>query len=66
MLYTGKRVDGEEAARIGRCDRLVPLADLRAALAREKAEQDRLVKTEDWGEGVRASAERREPEFVGR
>jgi enoyl-CoA hydratase/carnithine racemase len=100
MLYTGKRVDGEEAARVGLCDRLVPLADVRdaaiafageiaasaplavrsirqtmrghlatqvrAALAREKAEQDRLVQTEDWAEGVRASAERREPEFVGR
>jgi len=100
MLYTGKRVDGEEAARIGLCDRLVPLADLRdaatslaaeiatsaplavrsirqtmrghlapavrAALVREKAEQDRLFQTEDWAEGVRATAERREPEFVGR
>src|SRR5579859_4322115 len=53
MLYTGKRVDGDEAFRIGLCDRLVPLADVRghlaaavrAALAREKTEQDRLVQT---------------------
>ena len=39
---------------------------VRAALAREKVEQDRLVQTEDWTEGVRATAERRDPEFVGR
>jgi enoyl-CoA hydratase/carnithine racemase len=31
MLYTGKRIDGEEAARIGLCDRLVPLAEVRSA-----------------------------------
>jgi enoyl-CoA hydratase/carnithine racemase len=31
MLYTGRRVDGEEAARVGLCDRLVPLADVRDA-----------------------------------
>ncbi len=31
MLYTGRRVPGEEAAVIGLCDRLVPLADVRAA-----------------------------------
>jgi len=30
MLYTGRRVGGEEAHRMGLCDRLVPLADVRA------------------------------------
>ena len=33
---------------------------------REKAEQDRLQKTEDWKEGTRAMAERRNPAFRGR
>jgi enoyl-CoA hydratase/carnithine racemase len=100
MLYTGERIDGEEAARVGLCDRLVPLpevrsaavalageiaasaplavrsiratmrgplaAEVRAALEREKAEQDRLRVTADWLEGVRASAERRTPVFLGR
>jgi enoyl-CoA hydratase/carnithine racemase len=100
MLYTGKRIDGEEAARIGLCDRLVPLAEVRsaavalageiaasaplavrsiratmrfpqasevkAALEREKTEQERLRATADWLEGVRASGERREPVFLGR
>jgi 2-(1,2-epoxy-1,2-dihydrophenyl)acetyl-CoA isomerase len=31
MLYTGQRVPGEEAVRIGLCDRLAPAASLRAA-----------------------------------
>jgi enoyl-CoA hydratase/carnithine racemase len=100
MLYTGKRIDGEEAARIGLCDRLVPLAEVRgasmavageiaasaplavrsiratmrlpqasevkAAMEREKTEQERLRATADWLEGVRASSERREPVFTGR
>jgi len=39
---------------------------VRAATAREDAEQAWLRKTEDWVEGVRASAERREPRFEGR
>ena len=39
---------------------------VRDATAREDAEQARLRKTSDWAEGVRASAERREPRFEGR
>jgi 2-(1,2-epoxy-1,2-dihydrophenyl)acetyl-CoA isomerase len=39
---------------------------VRSALIREKEEQDRLMQTHDWTEGVRAMAERREPTFVGR
>jgi enoyl-CoA hydratase/carnithine racemase len=31
LLYTGRRVPGEEAAAMGLCDRLVPLQELRAA-----------------------------------
>jgi enoyl-CoA hydratase/carnithine racemase len=36
------------------------------ATERELAEQDRLRRTADWSEGVRAAAERREPWFEGR
>ncbi len=100
VLYTGRRLKGDEAFARGLCDRLVepdalrgeahalareiaisaPLAiqsirethrgDLpgliRAATDREKAEQARLQRTEDWKEGTRAMAERRQPEFKGR
>ena len=37
-----------------------------AATAREDQEQTRLRQTADWAEGVRASAERRDPRFEGR
>jgi enoyl-CoA hydratase/carnithine racemase len=38
---------------------------IRIATEREKAEQDRLVETNDFMEGVRAMAERRTPNFTG-
>ena len=100
LLYSGRRVKGEEAFSSGLCDRLVaaeklrdeafalareiatsaPLAvdsiretlrgdlpeAIRAATDREKAEQERLQKTEDFREGTRAMAERRTPVFKGR
>ena len=99
LLYTGVRLGGEDAHRIGLCDRLArtdgvrqaavamaeeiassaPLAvrairqtmrgDLadrvRAATAREAAEQTELFRTEDFREGVAAAAERRTPRFTG-
>jgi len=100
LLYTGARITGEEAYRIGLCDQLVdpdelrttaielaievatsaPLAvsavratmraglaeAVRSALTHERSEQDRLMSTADFAEGVAASASRRRPIFIGR
>lgn len=100
LLYTGRRIGGEEAHRIGLCDRLAPVLEVRAAARamaaeiaasaplavrsiretmrghladavaaatdREDAEQVKLRVTGDFAEGIRASAERRDPQFTGR
>ena len=100
LLYTGRRIDGEAAHRIGLCDDLVaaddlrpratalaqeiaaaaPLAvrsiretmrghlaaDIRAAMARERAEQERLQATDDFREGLSAVQQRRPADFHGR
>jgi enoyl-CoA hydratase/carnithine racemase len=100
LLYTGRRVSGDEALSLGLVDRLVALetvrdearalareialsgplaidsiretmrgdlaARIRAATDREKSEQDRLQKTSDFREGVRAMGERRTPDFQRR
>jgi 2-(1,2-epoxy-1,2-dihydrophenyl)acetyl-CoA isomerase len=100
LLYTGRRVKGEEAHSLGLCDRLAAERDLRAsahalaaeiaasaplavrsiretmrgdladrvraATEREGAEQAELFATEDFREGVRATAERRAARFTGR
>jgi enoyl-CoA hydratase/carnithine racemase len=41
-------------------------AAVRAAMTRERAEQDRLMRTSDFAEGVAAAKERRPPRFEGR
>lgn len=100
LLYTGRRVKGDEALEIGLADKLVPLDQVRDAAAelateiaksaplavhsirqtfrgdlphrirvatdREKAEQDRLRRSADFKEGVKAMGERRDPVFTGR
>jgi len=99
MLYTGRRVTGEEAVTLGLADQLADPADLRAqahalagriaaaaplavrsiretmhgplavqavaAMARERAEQERLMQTSDWREGLAAVADRRSARFTG-
>ena len=99
MLYTGKRLTGEQALAIGLADRLAPLdtvrdearalaaeiagsaplalravrktmrTDLADAVAKvtahESIEQARLQQTKDFTEGIRASGERRDPQFIG-
>ena len=99
MFYTGRRLTGDEALRIGLADQLAPLAGVRAAaqkLAAEIAEnaplavaatratmrnglaervraqtdhelalQTTLRKSDDFKEGIKASAERRAPMFKG-
>jgi 2-(1,2-epoxy-1,2-dihydrophenyl)acetyl-CoA isomerase len=100
LLYTGARLNGEDAWRLGLLDRLARVEELeeaahafaadiaasaplavasiretmrgdlaariRSATDRERAEQDRLSSTADFVEGVRATAERRPPDFQGR
>jgi 2-(1,2-epoxy-1,2-dihydrophenyl)acetyl-CoA isomerase len=99
LLYTGRRVTGEEAVAIGLADELAgpdqvreraralaariaasaPLAirsireTMRAPLAarardamtRERAEQERLMQTSDWREGLAAVRDRRPASFAG-
>jgi 2-(1,2-epoxy-1,2-dihydrophenyl)acetyl-CoA isomerase len=100
LLYTGRRVSGEEAHALGLADRLAPAGEAReqahalaaqiaaaaplavrsiratmrdqlaeqarAAMARERAEQERLMQTADWHEGLAAVAQRRPATFAGR
>ncbi len=100
LFYTSRRINGEEAVRIGLADMLVPLAEVRdaalalateiaessplgvlatretvrrgfadaveAATERELVEQEWLRRTEDFQEGIKATAERRLGQFTGR
>ncbi len=99
MLYTGRRVRGEEALALGLADELAEpdqlraaaharaariaasaplavrsirqtmraplIAQARAAMARERAEQERLMQTSDWHEGLAAVRDRRTARFTG-
>ena len=99
MLYTGRRVTGEEAVASGLADELAGPDDLRqralayaariaasaplavrsiratlrgglaeqarTAMARERAEQERLMQTSDWREGLTAVRDRRTAQFTG-
>ena len=38
---------------------------VRAAVVRERAEQEQHQRTDDWREGIAATAERRDPVFTG-
>jgi len=68
MLYTGRRIPGEEAARLGLCDRLVPIERVRdeaRSLAREIAGSAPLAVASiretlrgDLARAVRAATER--------
>lgn len=100
LLYTGRRISGDEALALGLADRLAPpgqareeahalaaqiaasaplavrsirdtmrgqlARQARAAMARERAEQERLMQTADWTEGVAAVSQRRPASFTGR
>ncbi|MEX3944491.1 enoyl-CoA hydratase/isomerase family protein [Paraburkholderia sp. BR10937] len=100
LLYTSRRIDGEEAFAIGLVNELVEQANVReravalaeeiaacgplgvlasretlrsglagrvrAAVSREQAEQERLMATQDFAEGVKSTAERRPASFIGR
>lgn len=101
MLYTGLRLDADEALATGLCDRLAHapaglddrattlaaaiagsaplavatirtalrgnlLATIEQTLAAERADQERLMTTADFREGIRALRDRRNPEFVGK
>jgi 2-(1,2-epoxy-1,2-dihydrophenyl)acetyl-CoA isomerase len=99
MLYTGRRVHGDEAVTLGLADVLAeageerdaahalaariaaaaPLAvrsiratmraslaeQVRAAMERERSEQERLMQTTDWREGLAAVRDRRPANFTG-
>jgi len=100
MFYTSRRVNGEDAHKMGLADVLVPLDHVREAAMKfaaeiaensplglvatratmrgdiadrvrkatdhELKEQTRLRKTDDFKEGVKATSERRVPNFTGR
>ena len=100
LLYTGRRVTGEEAVALGLADELAEPAHVReqahafaariaasaplavrsiretmrgplaaqakAAMARERAEQERLFQTADWREGLAAVQDRRAARFTGK
>jgi 2-(1,2-epoxy-1,2-dihydrophenyl)acetyl-CoA isomerase len=99
LLYTGRRLNGEEALTLGLADELAepdkardrahalaariaasaPLAirsiretmraplisQVRSVMARERGEQERLMTTSDWREGLAAVRDRRAADFAG-